>query len=62
MCSTAAAPQLHLTSPLKHVYSVTSAVPKMKQKPAEGQRPEMYFEEGGMPETVSLHAYPHAHM
>ena len=25
----------------------------MKQKPAEGQRPEMYFEEGGMPETVS---------
>lgn len=31
---------------------VTSAVPKMKQKPAEGQRPEMYFEEGGMPETV----------
>lgn len=32
--------------------SVTSAVPKMKQRPAEGQRPEMYFEEGGMPETV----------
>ncbi len=32
---------------------MTSAVPKMKQKPAEGQRPEMYFEEGGMPETVS---------
>lgn len=33
--------------------SVTSAVPKMKQKPAEGQRPEMYFEESGMPEAVS---------
>jgi len=27
----------------------------MKQKPAEGQRPEMYFERGGMPEAVSDH-------
>ncbi|KAL3150562.1 hypothetical protein ABBQ32_000374 [Trebouxia sp. C0010 RCD-2024] len=36
---------------------VTSAVPKMKQKPAEGQRPEMYFEEGGMPETVGLQTW-----
>ena len=31
----------------------------MKQKPAEGQRPEMYFEEGGMPETVS-HQFCHS--
>jgi len=31
---------------------VTSAVPKMKQPPAEGQRPEMYYAEGGMPEQV----------
>ena len=32
---------------------MTSAVPKMKQPPAEGQRPEMYYAEGGMPEQVS---------
>lgn len=25
----------------------------MKQPPAEGQRPEMYFAEGGMPEQVT---------
>ena len=47
---------LHLTQSLNFECSVTSAVPKMKQKPAEGQRPEMYFAEAGMPETVSLPA------
>lgn len=31
---------------------VTSAVPKMKGPPEPGQRPDMYFEEGGMPEQV----------
>ena len=31
---------------------VTSAVPKMKAPPQEGQRPEFEFEQGGMPEQV----------
>ena len=31
---------------------LTSAVPKMKAPPADGKRPEFYFEEDGMPERV----------
>ena len=31
---------------------VTSAMPKMKAPPKEGERPEFYFEPGGMPEEV----------
>ena len=39
---------------LNVVCSVTSAVPKMKGPPEPGQRPDMYFEEGGMPEQVCI--------
>ena len=31
---------------------VTSAIPKMKAPPKEGERPDFYFEPGGMPEEI----------
>ncbi len=45
----------HLESALKGcdtLVIVTSAIPKMKAPPKEGERPEFYFEPGGMPEEV----------
>ena len=37
---------------------LTSAVPKMKAPPADGKRPEFYFEEDGMPEQVGAGSLP----
>ena len=35
----------------------TSATPKMKAPPKEGERPEFIYPEGGMPEQARAHAW-----